>query len=41
MQGDGVTDNEDDDDSMRTNVSQDQVTATLYSEEVFLSVQYK
>jgi hypothetical protein len=37
--GDNVADDEDDD-VVRTSVSQDQVTATLCTEELFLSTQY-
>ncbi len=37
--GDEVADDEDDD-AVRTNVSQDRVTVTLYTEELFLSTQY-
>jgi hypothetical protein len=31
---------DDGDDAVRTSLSQDQVTATLYTEELFLSAQY-
>jgi hypothetical protein len=38
--GDEVADDEDDD-AVRTSVSQDQVTATLCTEELFLITQYR
>jgi hypothetical protein len=38
--GDEVADSEDDDAVVRTNLSQDRVTATLFTEEMFLSTQY-
>jgi hypothetical protein len=38
--GADVADDEDDD-AVRTSVSQDRVTATLYTEELFLRMQYK
>jgi hypothetical protein len=38
--GDEVAADEDDNDAVRTNVSHDRVTATLCTEELFLSIKY-
>jgi hypothetical protein len=38
--GDEVADDEDDDDAVRTSVSQDQVTVTLCTDELFLNIWY-
>jgi hypothetical protein len=38
--GDEVADDEDDDDAVRTIVSQGRVTATPFTEELFLSTHY-
>ncbi len=38
--GDEVDDDEGDDDAVKTSFSQDQVTATLCTEELFFSIQY-
>jgi hypothetical protein len=38
--GDQIADDEDDNDAVRTSASQDRVTATLCTEELFLIIQY-
>jgi hypothetical protein len=38
--GDQIADDEDDNDTVRTSASQDRVTATLCTEELFLITQY-